>query len=302
MTQNIVNIVYIADENYLMPAAVSIVSAVLNKHTDTQYKIWVLTDSCDEESTNKYKKLNRNNTEVFLKKIDIDDFIPQNVERPTHVTRISLLKFFIPYIFNELNKILYLDCDTIVQADLFELYSENIGNNFVGAVYDYALARMPEIQHILEIPEDKYFNSGVMLMNLEKMRNEKSPEKLLDYKLKSFNRFMDQDAINKVFYPHILYLNWRYNYYQLSRDKRQGKDTLYCENLPSSFKESLNQAKIIHFTDKRKPWIYKKAFYSAFYKKYYMKSPYAKDKLVLKSWKRPYILKFVKYLFLENII
>ena len=130
------NIVYITDENYIMPTAVSITSLVMNAKTDLN--IYII---CNNPS-DKIERLRSINTpkssiniinvngKYDLKKIngsfDID----------CRVTETALLKFFIPEILDNLNKVLYIDGDTVVNKDLSDLYVLDLGKDYLAAAKD----------------------------------------------------------------------------------------------------------------------------------------------------------------------
>ena len=123
------------------------------------------------------------------------------------------LRLFAPYVLNNIDKILYLDGDTIVNGNIRELFFlENFSNYFVAAIPNDV-----QESHKLRLglgEECTYINSGVMLMNLEKIRNVFSIEdiEMLLTKLRKRLVFPDQDFINIVFKDNIKLLDVKYNY------------------------------------------------------------------------------------------
>ena len=83
--------------------------------------------------------------------------------------------------FPEYKKGLYLDSDIIVLGDISKLYNNDIQDNIIGACVDMSIQDVPEFLNYVEnavgIDRAKYVNSGVLLMNLEKMREEKFSSK-----------------------------------------------------------------------------------------------------------------------------
>ena len=100
------------------------------------------------------------------------------------------------------NKVLYLDVDTIVTGDISELWYTNIYDNYIAAV--------PEC--------GEYYNSGVMLMNLEYMRKHNSSEALCSFLESRIYTFPDQEAINNVFAGKIRKLPPKFNAWNLTKD------------------------------------------------------------------------------------
>lgn len=105
----------------------------------------------------------------------------------------------------EYNKCIYLDCDLIVYGDLKELYETELGNNYLAGVRDcHIMEDTPrEVQHqnLLGLPSrDKYVNAGVLVINLEKIRNDSLVPCFLK-QLKRENWYEDQDVLNLCCYP-----------------------------------------------------------------------------------------------------
>lgn len=301
MNSDLINILFITDENYVMPTSVSITSLILNKLPSTKYNITVLANQISEDSIKKLSQLKSQNVEINIKQVDIEQYININILQTSHVTKTALLKFFIPYIMSDEDKVLYLDSDTIINCDLTELYSTQLGTNYVAAAFDYALVKMPSLEKSLQIPKDKYFNSGVMLLNLKQLRQDKVPEKLIEYKKNGNNYFMDQNALNKVFYPNAVMISWEYNYYNVTKENRLNDSQYYYKNMPNSLTKAIKNAKIVHFADRKKPWIYQRGYLTRFYLYYYKKSPFASNKLILqKTTYKECLEKMLKFCLLQN--
>ena len=165
-----INIAMITDDNYVMPTVVAIKSMLMNKDKNTTYIINVLTNNLSEKNILILKNLNSSYCVVnILNETQLIEKY-QNIEQNRHVTYAALLKFFLPNIFKELDKILYLDSDIIVQSDLNDLYNTDINDNYAGVVKDILAVKNPNHLLRLSCANKNYFNSGVMLLNLKKMR------------------------------------------------------------------------------------------------------------------------------------
>lgn len=282
---NTVKIAYLTDNTYIMPTVVSIISAIKNKAPDSFYKIYILTTS-DEKIFNQIE--HDKSTQIIVKNINLDDYIKENINERSHVSKTALLKFFIAEILEE-DKILYIDSDTIIQKDLKKMYSTELEQKYAAVVSSPLSLNINHTQN-LGIESCEYFNSGVLLLNLLKMREDNIAKKLLDYKLNNYNLFMDQDAFNKIFNKCVKYLPIEYNQYMPKKF------------LPRRFKTNLKKAYIIHFTDRFKPWLYKRRFITNLFIKYYKLSPYKKEKLNLKEYESKFILLLIKHAILGYII
>lgn len=209
---NEVVIAYITDNNYVMPTIVSITSAIMNKNENSIYKIYIIGVSINEENKNILEKfINENNNDKI--KINILHFTQHYDFDDTHqyVTSAAIFKFDIANILSDYDKVLYLDCDTIILKDLTELFNIDINEYYAAAVKDYIGYEIDHWAERLGIKD--YFNSGVMLLNTKILRENKIKELLLDYKInKDTIALMDQNCFNYIFNDRVKFIKPKYNY------------------------------------------------------------------------------------------
>ena len=278
--KKIVNIVYITDESFVMPTTVSITSLKVNKDKNVVYKIFVISRNLSAESKEKIKMLESGSFIIeFREAAELSKYEDAlNIER--HVPRTAVLKFFIPEILNELDKVLYLDGDIIVQSDLSECYDTDISDFYAGVVKDIITVNSKD-DHLakLQFPYEFYFNSGVLLMNLNKMRDEHIPAKLIEYRVNGFNMFMDQDALNMVIGGNVKYLSFKYNMLNVFLEwwDSQRLAKFYEMPLDTSRFKNYENAVILHLGGEYKPWLFNLEYLTDLYRHYYMLSPYKFD-------------------------
>jgi lipopolysaccharide biosynthesis glycosyltransferase len=129
-------VVFITDNNYVIPTAVAIRSLVLNKKPKTIYKIYVvITENVTAKNKRKLTKCGRRKAQVSLIECDTS-VLNEYVVPGYYVLPCALLKFNIPGLLPQYEKILYLDGDILVNGDLSELYSTDISGAYLGAVSD----------------------------------------------------------------------------------------------------------------------------------------------------------------------
>lgn len=157
---------------------------------------------------------------------------------------------FLPVLFPQYDKGIYLDADIIVPGDISWLWEEPLGNKYIGAVADYS------IQHIG--PFMDYFNSGVLLMNFKALRENDIPGKsmqlLNDYSVGTLTP--EQDCLNTLCEHHIQYLDPCWN----------------C--MPGDSIVYFDCPQIIHFTLAVKPWLNETVPYDELYWYYAKDSGY----------------------------
>jgi lipopolysaccharide biosynthesis glycosyltransferase len=123
-------------------------------------------------------------------------------------------RVFLPELLPRVDRVLYLDCDTIVADSLEPLWQTALGDNYLAAVTN--VFQRNHVQRPAELglagPE-VYFNSGVLLMNLDLMRRDGCSGALRDYARAHASEleWPDQDALNVVLGSRRLALHPRWN-------------------------------------------------------------------------------------------
>lgn len=239
--QQPINIAMICDENFAVLTKNCIRTIILTKHKETTIKVYIIGVDLTEKTQNNFLSLTNKSVQIHIINKS-NDFA--NIAQAGHrVSPAALFKFQLPDIIFE-DKCLYLDGDIAVLDDLSDLYHTNIENKYAAMAIDW-VAEKRQKDHI-RLQHRNYFNSGVMLLNLKKMRKDNITEKLLtDKKNDTFHRYMDQDAFNRVLYPDIVLLDEKYNFHE-EYDKLKNKDENYA------YLKTINNIVCRHYT-KYKP-------------------------------------------------
>lgn len=126
--------------------------------------------------------------------------------------KVGMHKIFLPDTLKELDKVIYMDGDTLVLKDLRELFDIDVSTVYAAVAKDGIFYRFPK--EMAEIGLDKrgfYFNSGVMLYNLKLQRQDNVVAKLVEYVKTHEDFFGDQDVLNVVFGSKLRLMSYRYN-------------------------------------------------------------------------------------------
>jgi len=282
-----INICFVTDDNYAMPTCVAASSIQRLASRGTRYDCYVLCKNVSSKKIDKFMQLC--NSYFKVKLIELDDRYDFSKYRIDGIpaTSTSIYKFFIPNILKSIERVIYLDGDIIVRKDLTELYNTDLGKNYIGAVKDNSGLDYKD----LDGRGYSYINSGMMLMDLEKMRQDEVPEKLFEYRRTGYNKLMDQDAFNYVLRDKTMRLLFKYNTqtnalsrtfenkpeYTLDRIKKYWRldDDMLLEDV-------FDDATILHFAT-AKPWKYYDGYGNDLWLYYYLTSPYADDGIVRTS-------------------
>lgn len=121
-------------------------------------------------------------------------------------------RLLLPELLPGYEKILYLDCDIVVRQDMGVLFRKtDLKENYLAAVYEAPIEGQADRIRALGCIPGQYFNSGMLLMNLKQMREEKVSARLLKACEKDYMEFPDQDALNQVCQGHVLPISPVYN-------------------------------------------------------------------------------------------
>ena len=199
-------IVYITDDNYVDITLVSMKSALLR--VKSNLVVYVICNNVSDGNKERLLISDR------VKLIDYEGDRLSEYSGYGHLTSTMFVKFDIANIINE-DKCLYLDGDTIVNCDLSMLLACSMEGYYAAVVKDFwcAAGNQPKSQYLEgTLGTNMVFNSGVMLLNLKKMRDDGISELLHKTKMTCGNDDIgDQPILNTVFCGKVLYLPIRYN-------------------------------------------------------------------------------------------
>jgi lipopolysaccharide biosynthesis glycosyltransferase len=152
---------------------------------------------------------------------------------------------------------LYIDCDTLVLDDVGRLWESSLAGHCLGAVQDLYLPRLaqglPNHRRLGLSGRTKYFNSGVLLMDLDRWRRAGISEKVLDYIERHGEdiRYPDQDGLNAVLAGKWAELDVRWNSALHVFMFRSWRTSPYDRK---TYFDLLSRPSILHFTGGPKPW------------------------------------------------
>lgn len=312
------NICYVSDNNYADIMGVSITSLLENNKDCNEINIFIIDNNISAENKNKLNQLcvKYNRNIIFIPFPDLDKLI--DVKINTRIWALSafgllFLELLIP---NDIDKILYFDCDTMINSSINNLYKTNLEKYYCGAV---APAPMLDNLGLGLKSSDKFFNTGIVLISLNEWRKNKLYKKFIKY-IKSCNGdvpHVDEGVINATIYSNVMSLPLKYNVFcRLFRYKSQkiykhhNKYISINNDFPDDIilKEIRNNPAIVHFTNSDyyfRPWIKpclgcKMYPYTDEWLKYKALSPWADEPLRSNKGKlKKQIVKKVKYVIVD---
>lgn len=261
--KNRIPIVLAADNNYRYPLMVTILSAVMNADTNTEYQFIILIS--DEFEVDSKKMINE-----LLQQYNMPEAIFYNMGKSydeikmqiKHISHATFYRLQLPELLKKIEKCIYLDVDIVVKKDLKEFFNIDIEDKYVAGVkaagYYYPEEKKKKTMQILKLATfDQYINAGVLLLNLKKMRDDNLSTVFQQLLGKNFPS-QDQDILNVACYNHIKILPLKYNAMtKYNVGDKNAYDTIESLTICYS-REEWNEAceapVIIHYADRWKPW------------------------------------------------
>lgn len=258
--RDIIPIFFSIDNAYAPFLAAALDSAIQNSSKDRTYRAIVLHTELSEENKKRLSSLARPHFSIEFVEMkqgleSITDKMSNRL-RCDYFTLTIYFRLFIPSMFPQYDKGIYIDSDVIVAGDLAELYDTDIGENLIGACRDLSIAHIPELvrytREAVGMKENGYINSGVLLMNLRSLREKEFDRHFLSllntYQFDSIAP--DQDYINAICNEKIYYLGAEW------------------DAMPSETAPEIAHPKLIHYNLFSKPWCYDGVQYGDYFWKY----------------------------------
>ena len=225
-------------------------SAVSNT-PNTQLNFYIIYEDLNSEKQKLVTKAFSKNKNVSVEYIKMDKSLFKNVILKTYADSSyeAYARLLLPEIFPKLEKIIYLDADMIILNNLNLLEDIDLESHPIAAVTDINNNSVKIFEYLFKLKNVKsYFNSGVLVMNLKKLREENFTEKSLEF-ISSTSvsyKFFDQDILNYFFHNRYLKLDYRWNV-QLYEEIASTK---YWHTTMNEFEYKLTKISpfIIHYT------------------------------------------------------
>lgn len=228
-----------ANGNYTQHVAVTIQSVIENnRERDMEFHLIYSGLNKVDELVN---SANQNNYKLYLHEVEEEDF--EGYPISNHISYSTYYRFLIPnYIDETVEKVLYIDSDLLVVGSLKELLDLDLEDNYIAAGLDLYCEAIGKV--VLEMPAHySYFNAGVMMLNIKKIRKDDIFNKAVNFMLENLDKIKwhDQDALNAVIDNKIIVL-----------DKKWNLNSHYFNVEHVDYKEC--DCRIVHFTGPLKPW------------------------------------------------
>ncbi len=239
----IVPVFFACDDNFVKFTIVAITSLKANADTEHFYDIHILYTDMSRDMKEATLALADENIGITFD--DVTHFL-KAVNYRLHVrdyySKTTYYRLFIPDLYPEYDKAIYIDSDTAILGNVAEMYNYDIGDNYVGACNEQAMIQSDVfgtyVEKVLGCDRYNYFNAGVMLINCKQFRE----QHVLDKFIKMLHEYtfvvtQDEDYLNVICKDKVFWLPQAWNSEMFG----------VCPVKPEDFK-------IIHYIMWSKPW------------------------------------------------
>jgi lipopolysaccharide biosynthesis glycosyltransferase len=247
-----------ADNNYAMPLAVTVRSALANLSKNRKIALFILDGGIQKKNKEKITK-SLKSEQIDISWVQPKQEIFQNLVLTRHVTIPTYYRLIITDILpSHFKKAIYLDSDMVVTGDLAELWDIDIKDNYILAVQDDVqlyVSMSDGLKNYQELgisPDGKYFNAGLLVINVEKWRAENIGKKVLEH-IQRYRGIVrdDQDGLNAILSGKWGELHPKWNVMPQNFEYSSWKESPHTEHL---YEELIHHPGIIHYTNTPKPW------------------------------------------------
>lgn len=269
--REIIPIFFAVDDNYAKYLCVALRSLIDNSSEKYEYKINVLIEKLSDSTKDSLLELETEN--VTIEFVDVSErllTICSRLHMRDYYTKATYYRFFVPEMFPQYERGLYLDCDIAITEDVAKLYHTRMGDNLLVAIPDEFITdievfgRYSEV--VLGVPRTEYFNAGILVMNLAEMRRINIEQKFADLlSKKTYRVAQDQDYLNVLCYGRTVLLSTQWN------------------KTPMPYSNPRRTPKIAHYKINFKPWKYDGIMYGELFWEYAKKTRFYDELLAEKN-------------------
>lgn len=268
-----INLVFSTDKNYISYLSVTISSIIANSTENKNYDIIILYQEMYDYQKRFILSLMKNHLNVSIRLFNMNEYTKKySLDRlftANHISLSAYFRLFVGKIFAEYDRILYLDCDLVVNKDIAELFHTDMKGYPIAAALDTAVCNsleskgfdigawrnfkkyMADTLGFFDVTH--YFNSGVMIIDIAGF-NEVEFDYLIDLAQRNNRFFHDQNVMNAAFennyylLPQTWNYQWHVKIFFLDFKKKLPCDFIELCETPDGLPN------IIHYTSHEKPW------------------------------------------------
>lgn len=268
--KRVIPVVFASDTNYVPVLTTAVYSMLKNASNEFHYDIYVFSNKPDFSKFNIMKDFLEQCGYATVRVVDVSGMLSDHrlTTNNAHISQETYYRFLIQDILPYYDKVLYLDSDLIIKADISTLYSTTLEDNYLAAVKDIDFAgnlnlkdgkRSKYAKEVLGLDQPyDYFQAGVLLLNTKKLRDDIPLGVWLLESTDSKYIYNDQDILNKYCSGKVCFLDPAWNVMINCGGRIENLFSIAPEHLFAEFQKARSNEKIIHYAGFEKPWTTKK--------------------------------------------
>jgi lipopolysaccharide biosynthesis glycosyltransferase len=212
--------VLIACDGKYVPHAATCIASILTNSSDYVSEISLILAGTAQRHKSRLKKWCKRKFKFELNMVDFDIDKVSGLETKGYISSATYIRYFLPSFVPHKTHVLYLDADTIVTGPLKDISNIacRIEAREMGCAPVYAVSdedrhrQIPDLKRV-GLASDRYFNAGVMLIDLEIWKSQDTSAKLVEHstRLRGQLNYMDQDCLNLIYQEDWGELSWLNN-------------------------------------------------------------------------------------------
>lgn len=236
------NLVFVINEkqNYGRHLGTALISVL--KNSKEKWNVYIIYEIISEDTIQKINIIvNEYDSKIKYIKLQKNLLNKFKVGNGTHLSTIVFGRLYIPNLLKNENKAIYLDADLVVLKPLEELYNMDLKEYSIGVIPDGKKDQISSLNRLNMDLTLVYFNAGVIVMDLKRLRENKKFIETMEYCLTTERelKLNDQDALNIIFNQNFMTNSIIWNYTHGNSEENNFQ---------------LSELGIIHFTGSIKPW------------------------------------------------
>ena len=282
----IIPVIFAADNNYVPMLTTAISSMLENASKDYFYDVVVIEDGISGENKRIMQDFLHTYANATLRFFGAGALIGgyELTTSNEHISKETYYRFLIQDILPYYSKVLYLDSDLIIEGDVAELYSTELGSNLLAAAHDVDYMgnlnmpdgqRMEYTKEVLEMDDPySYFQAGVLVFNTAEMRKLHTVGEWMEIASNPNYIYNDQDILNANCEGRVTYLDYSWNVMHDCGGRVANVFSFAPAAAFDAYSASRANPKIIHYAGFEKPWTMPECDYSERYWAYARKTPF----------------------------
>lgn len=244
-----------ASDDHYLPHCATMLQSLVAHNPSTKFTLHFMHGAALNPQGKEKLSKHLHNLNIKTNWITIADEQVNQLPTQGYLSKVVWYRILMPELLHKVDRVLFLDCDLIVNDDIALLWETNVDHQYFAAVTNVVEKRFANRAQALGLEgPHQYFNAGVALWNLKQMRAEKFSEAVIQYAQKNAAKllWLEQDAMNALFSARRVHLHPRWNVQNGIIYKAWGCRCLNKEEL----EKALSKPAIFHFEggEAGKPW------------------------------------------------